>query len=51
MFLVEQFDNNILQIRLACQTLPALTQKENKRLSVDWAKFIAEKLSTVLKGQ
>ena len=50
-FLVEQFDNNILQIRLACQTLPALTQKENKRLSVDWAKFIAEKLSTVLKGQ
>ena len=50
-FLVEQFDNNILQIRLTCQTLPALTQKENQRLSLDWAKSMEEKLSTVLKGQ
>lgn len=50
-FLAEQVDNNILQIRLTCQTLPALTQKENQRLALDWAKSMAEKLSTTLKGQ
>ncbi len=48
--LVGQIDNNILQIRETCQTLPARSQKENRRLSLDWAKAVIEKLLTV-KGQ
>lgn len=50
-FSVGQFDNNILQLRLTCQTLPTFTQKENQRLSLDWTQSVAEKLSMILKGQ
>lgn len=48
--LISRVENNMIQIRETCQTLPALSQKENRRLSLDWAKIIAEKFSAV-KGE
>lgn len=49
--LAGQMKNNILQIRMSCQTSPAFSQKENRQLTMVWAKAIVSQILTQLKVQ
>lgn len=49
--LVKQTGNNLLQVRLTCQTAASFTQKENRQAAVEWAKTLAEKTASRLKDR
>ena len=48
--MVTGFNNRILQVRMTCQAMTSLEKKENRRMTVHWAKELAKNLLNVVKN-
>lgn len=49
--MVTGFDNRILQVRMTCQAMTTLDKKENRRITVHWAKELAKNLLNAVKNR
>lgn len=48
--MVTGFNNRILQVRMTCQAMTSFEKKENRRMTVHWAKELAKNLLNVVKN-